>query len=384
MRERFSADATNASSPSYYDGQTVIGERLWIGTGGTGTSQSRGVLASEPDGAGGIVSRYVAVDSTLHDLPVLGVAPDPAVFIFGHEGTMVGAPHYLDGDGIVVWGPYDGNTGPQGYFRYVQPPSGAGYMERYTKDGATYSNGAKNQTLDATEGGLVVVHDHGTGSYPQVSFDTGDGDFEVPTVSDGASGASAIIFKLGHVGEDVWYASTVNPALSKIARTGPDAAAITRVVSNVTTLWGDQYDYGGGFGPVIHYVGPAGDQPGLLMQTSLGLNYHDGLTNSEAVNVEGPPSTTVVAYQNVLGETWRILSDLRIQRLLAVDPVAGSTTWANEADLDYPTGWTFSDLRHAEITESGSVWLIASLPATFPGGATANDIAVAYYRSGAP
>ena len=79
--------------------------------------------------------------------------------------------------------------------------------------------------------------------------------------------------------------------------------------------------------------------------------------------------------------------DLRVQRLaaLSVGPNSATPTWVTEADLDLPAGWAPADVTHLEITENGSVWLIGRQPATFPAnGVTTSDIAVAYYRGGAP
>ena len=395
MRAEFRADPKgfNNHLTTAYDGATTQGERLWLGLGGTGYDWGHPTPAVEPDGAGGIRATYVTAAGTLAELPPLGTAPGtggyPAPYIFGHEGTDIGARvEYPDGSTAVHFLVMDGGPSPNFSYRFVEEASGAQRLDTIRVYGTIWENGAKNHALEATEGGMVAIHAHSSPYHtntPNLLVNRGDdANFFVPGSSSG--GSANFTFRLGAVDDEIFIVTNESPVLSVLSEVGADSAYVQRRIVNPATFWGSQATISNGFGPTPKYVGPAAGNPGFVIYTggASRLDYHNGASGS-VIPVD---EVSAYVYQRLGGETWRITyPDLRVQRLAAlnVGPSAATPTWVTEADLDLPTGWDPANVMHAEITENGSVWLIGRRLATFPAtGTTANDIAVAYYRGGNP
>jgi fibronectin type 3 domain-containing protein len=395
MRAMFRDDPKgfNNHVSTAYDGAATQGERLWLGIGGVGYSYPHPAVAVEPDGLGGVSSGYVTSTGVLHDLPPLGTAISasgyPAKLYMSHEGTDMGAVvRYPDGSSAVHFLVMDGLGAPYESFRFVEEADGAQRVEKVKVGGVVFSSAEKHHALEATEGGMVVLHAHNNTAYadwPSLIVNRGDdADFTRPG-ADYAAGRQGTL-KMGAVGDTVYVVGVDEPTFSVLYAVGADSAFVETRVPDGADFWGDEATITNGFGPTPRYLGPAAGNPGFVIYTggTSRLDYHDGVSGS-VIPVDEESAYT---YQRIDGETWRVTyPDLRVQRLaaLSVGPSAATPTWVTEADLDLPPGWAPMDVSHVEITTSGSVWLIGQRPATFPAtGVTTNDIAVAYYRGGTP
>lgn len=394
MRLEYRDDPLGAVN-EHGEGFETQGERLWIGVGGTGTDRTHPIPIVEPDGSGGIQTYYINDARTLAPAPPLGTDIGTDAFKFCHEGTMPGAAVLLpSGDTAVHLNVLDGDGGGcddtgSYFYRYVQPPDGsAGTLETLTGNGSPLQSGAKNYTLASPdEGGPVVLHLDAMSNTSFWADGDLDGDFKQLISANTSNGT---IPRAVGIGSSVYVVTNENVnghAAWRIDAAENSTEATKTGLSSLSEMW-NGLDVSGGYGPSPRYVGPAPDGsggalPGFIVLTRSNgryrIYYHDGQEGSAlaelATNEPG-----YISYRRVGDDTWRILSDGRVQRLSAIDPAGGSLTWRTELTLTFPADW--SDVEYAEITENGSIWIIGEKNVTFPAtGVAYDDIAVAYYRS---
>src|SRR5690606_5054179 len=191
-------------------------------------------------------------------------------------------------------------------------------------------------------------------------------------------GPAHLVFKLGAVGERIYVVSTKPPVLSVLEDDGAGRIRVRRLIHALVDFWGDEYDTARGFGATARYIGPAAGEPGFVVYTGPAsrLDYWPGAGRVLSVDEQA------AWYFHGDGATYRLTHpEFAVQRLVALDVRDGRAvpTWRTEIRLDLPAGWDLGDVRHAEMTSRGSIWLLGARPATFPGGGAADDIAVAYY-----
>lgn len=377
---RFDPKGPAVSSPAFYDGISTQGERLWIGVGGTGYDYGHPLYGVEPRG-GGLQAIYVNGEGGISDLPPLGETT-PNRFHACHEATVVG--NAGDATYFVI---RDGACNPNHSYMLVDR-DGVTSWDRLRINGRVWSNGAKNHAFEATDSGnLVVFHAHSSpdhGGWPAVAVNNGpeDADFYIPGASHSSDSPSAM--RLGAVGDRIYLYQSKSPALAVIAEVGDDSAYVQRLVDNIETFWGSEFEVNeGGFGATARYIGPAGDQPGFVIYTggSSRLDYwSDPATSVRPVDEE------TAWYKRVNGATYRVTyPGYEVQRLasLTLTEAAATPTWVTEGTLVMPSTWDFMP-AHIEITDLGSVWVIGhEIEATYPPtGQTHNDISVLYFRGG--
>ena len=368
-----------ATLPStFYEGAATQGERLWIGVGFSNYAYGHPLFGVEPRDDS-VQAVYVTEAGALADLPPLGTPPaNPLVAC--HEGTALAAT-----DDLVYFLVMDGACSPAYSFVLRGDGTGAGgTFDTLRIGGEPWSSGAKHHAIAITEsGGFAAIHAHSSHlhrSWPNIAVSDGlDHLFHVPESDH--TGPAHLVFKMGAVGERIYVVSTKAPVLSVLEDDGAGRTRVRRLLHALGDFWGDEFDTAHGFGATARYIGPAADAPGFVIYTgpTSRLDYWPGSGHVLPVDEQA------AWYFHRNGATYRLTHpELAVQRLVALD-VQGERavpTWRTESRLDLPDGWNLSDMRHAEMTSRGSIWLLGARPATFPGGTTADDIAVAYYPGG--
>lgn len=368
-----------AALPStFYEGAATQGERLWIGVGFSNYAYGHALFGVEPRGDG-LQALYVTEDGALADLPPLGTPPQNPLLAC-HEGTALEAT-----DDLVYFLVMDGACSPAYSFLLRGDGAGAGgAFDTLRIGGEPWSSGAKHHAIAITESGrIAAIHAHASplhSAWPNVAVSNDLGHRFYAPESD-HRGPPHLVFKLGAVGEQIFVVSTKPPVLSVLEDDGAGRTRVRRLLHALADFWGDEYDTAHGFGATARYLGPAACEPGFVIYTGPAsrLDYWPGAGRVLPVDEQS------AWYFRGDGATYRLTHpDLAVQRLIALDvqPDRAVPTWATEGRLDLPDGWTLDDVRHAEMTSRGSIWLLGARPATFPGGATADDIAVAYYPAG--
>lgn len=380
MRAEHRADPKPlATLPStFYEGAATQGERLWVGVGFSNYAYGHPLFGVEPRG-GGLQALYVTEDGALADLPPLGTPPANPLLAC-HEGTALEAT-----DDLVYFLVMDGACSPAYSFVLRGDGTGAGgTFDTLRIGGEPWSSGAKHHAITITESGrFAAIHAHSSRlhrAWPNIAVSNDlDHLFHVPESDH--TGPAHLVFKMGAVGERIYVVSTKAPVLSVLEDDGTGRTRVRRLIHALADFWGGEYDTTRGFGATARYIGPAADAPGFVIYTSASsrLDYWPGAGRVVPVDEQS------AWYMRGDGATYRLTHpDLAVQRLIALDvqPDRAVPTWRTEGRLDLPEGWGLRDVRHAEMTSRGSIWLIGARPATFPGSATANDIAVAYYPGG--